>query len=336
MDDDLRSIISGALDELDPPSEDNLDSLLTADEEAEDEVDEDITLDDDSEDTETETEESDEETDEEEEEASEDGETYKVKVDGEVVEVTLKEALAGYQRQADYTRKAQALAAEKEAFQTEVQELGGVLENIQMLDEAWDENPISVIANFTMSTGNATQAVALLIKELATQGQLEQQFMEMFGITADVREEWARESEVSELRQKATKAESDTNSRLEQAEMEAAVQAAIVEFDRQIDDIIETEDLDMTAKERIQFRKQLAAYARDNELTNLKAAYKALKYEESKQKKVLAEKVAAKTKEKKKTGAVARSGSAGSGTPVAAETDLRSLIVATMKEQGVS
>lgn len=332
MEDDLRSIISGALDELDPPTEDNLDSLLTADEEAEDEGDEEITLDDDSEDTETD----DADEGSEEEETSEEGETYKVKVDGETVEVTLKEALAGYQRQADYTRKAQALAAEKEQFQAEVQELGGVLENIQMLDEAWNDNPISVIANFTMSTGNATQAVALLIKELATQGQLDRQFMEMFGITDDVRDEWVRDSEVSQLRQKATKTESETNSRLEQAEMEAAVQAAIVEFDRQIDEIIETEDLDMSARERIQFRKQLAAYARDNELTNLKAAYKALKYEESKQKKVLADKVAAKTKEKKKTGAVARSGSAGSGTPVAAETDLRSLIVATMKEQGVS
>lgn len=332
MEDDLRSIISGALDELDPPTEDNLDSLLTADEEAEDVGDEDITLDDDSEDTETE--DADEES--EDEETSEDGETYKVKVDGEVVEVTLKEALAGYQRQADYTRKAQALATEKEAFQAEVQELGGVLENIQLLDQAWDENPISVIANFTTSTGNATQAVALLIKELATQGQLERQFMEMFGITDDVRGDWVRESEVSQLKQKATKTESETNSRLEQAEMEAAVQAAIVEFDRQIDDIIESEDLDMSAKDRIQFRKQLASYARENELTNLKAAYKALKYEESKQKKVLADKVAAKTKEKKKTGAVARSGSSGSGTPVSAETDLRSLIMATMKEQGVS
>lgn len=335
MDDDLRSIISGALDELDPPTEDNLDSLLTEDEEAEDVVEEDIDLGDDTEDAEDE-DDTDEEESEDEADSSDEGETYKVKVDGEVVEVTLKEALAGYQRQADYTRKAQALAAEKEAFQTEVQELGGVLENIQLLDQAWDDNPISVIANFTMSTGNATQAVALLIKELATQGQLERQFMEMFGITDDVRDEWTRESEVSQLRQKASKAESETNSRLEQAEMEAAVQAAIVEFDRQIDDIIEAEDLDMSAKERIQFRKQLAAYARDNELTNLKAAYKALKYEESKQKKVIAEKAAAKAKEKKKTGAVARSGSAGSGTPVAAETDLRSLIMATMKEQGVS
>jgi len=39
---------------------------------------------------------------------------YKVKVDGHEVEVTLEEALAGYQRQASYTQGTQALAAEKQ------------------------------------------------------------------------------------------------------------------------------------------------------------------------------------------------------------------------------
>lgn len=38
----------------------------------------------------------------------------KVKVDGEELEVPLREALDGYSRQADYTRKQQALAAERE------------------------------------------------------------------------------------------------------------------------------------------------------------------------------------------------------------------------------
>lgn len=42
--------------------------------------------------------------------------TYKVKVDGEDVEVGLDELLGGYQRQADYTRKTQALAADRERF----------------------------------------------------------------------------------------------------------------------------------------------------------------------------------------------------------------------------
>lgn len=40
-----------------------------------------------------------------------------VKLDGEQLEVPLSEALAGYQRQADYTRKTQELAQQKEQFQ---------------------------------------------------------------------------------------------------------------------------------------------------------------------------------------------------------------------------
>lgn len=44
---------------------------------------------------------------------------YKVKVRGEEKEVTLDEALAGYSRQADYTRSKQELATERKKFETE-------------------------------------------------------------------------------------------------------------------------------------------------------------------------------------------------------------------------
>lgn len=42
--------------------------------------------------------------------------TIPVKVDGKEIAVNLKEAAAGYQRQADYTRKTQAIQAEREAM----------------------------------------------------------------------------------------------------------------------------------------------------------------------------------------------------------------------------
>jgi hypothetical protein len=45
--------------------------------------------------------------------------TVKVKVDGEELEVTLAELRNGYSRTSDYTRKAQALADERKAFQSE-------------------------------------------------------------------------------------------------------------------------------------------------------------------------------------------------------------------------
>ena len=46
------------------------------------------------------------------------GDRYvKVKVDGQELDVPVKEALSGYQRQSDYTRKTQELAAQRESLQ---------------------------------------------------------------------------------------------------------------------------------------------------------------------------------------------------------------------------
>lgn len=48
---------------------------------------------------------------------------YTVKVGGQTLEVTLEEALKGYQREADYTRKSMALADERKRIESEVQTL---------------------------------------------------------------------------------------------------------------------------------------------------------------------------------------------------------------------
>ena len=77
------------------------------------------------EDTEVEAESEEVEADEEESEEAEqepDGTEYhRVKLDGIDYEVTLDEALAGYQRQQDYTKKTQALAEEKKQVQAEME-----------------------------------------------------------------------------------------------------------------------------------------------------------------------------------------------------------------------
>ena len=62
------------------------------------------------------------ESDEPEEDEQEPDETpvYRVRVDGEEIEVTLDELQKGYSRQADYTRKAQALAEQRRAVEQEI------------------------------------------------------------------------------------------------------------------------------------------------------------------------------------------------------------------------
>jgi len=59
-------------------------------------------------------------TDEEDEEGDEEDTLYTVKIDGKEEKVSLDEALKGYQRQSDYTRKSQALAEQRKALEAEV------------------------------------------------------------------------------------------------------------------------------------------------------------------------------------------------------------------------
>lgn len=264
------------------------------------------------------------------------GETYQVKVDGEVVEVTLKEALAGYQRQADYTRKAQALSAEKEQFEKAVSEVSDALSGLQQLDSAWEENPISVLTHFAANTENPTHSVALLIKELASADLLDKEFLEMFGITNEIKQSWSKESEVNTLRRKVSKSEQERQAQAEQEQYEAEVQEAMVQYERQIDNILQAEGLKLKPVQRDAFRTRLAQYAFDNELTNLEAAYKALKYEETQKKKAVAAKTKERAKQKKAASAVGRSGASAAGaSPVSGGSSLEDIIRQSMKELSI-
>lgn len=77
------------------------------------------------EDTEDGEQESDEEDEEQESEEEAADKSYTVKVDGKEIQVTQKELLSGYQRQADYTRKSMALAEERKASEAELSAVRG-------------------------------------------------------------------------------------------------------------------------------------------------------------------------------------------------------------------
>jgi hypothetical protein len=339
MSEDLRELISTAMTELNPEAQDTQTQMV--DEEALDDSDyeTEISSDDDTdaEDEPEASEESDEDVDGDEEEADEDSadntDRHTVKVNGEVLEVTLEELKAGYQRQADYTREKQALKKEIEEFEAVSGELIAAFEGVQALEETWEENPVTVLAQFAANTENPTHAVALLIKELAAENLLDRDFLDMFGVTPEVQRQWAQESRASQASQQQKATGSRREQELEAAQEELEVQRAIAEYDRQIDEILDENGLDFTVKQRAAFRQELAKYAAENELTNLKAAYKAFKYEETQKKKAVAAKTASKAKDKKAASVVTRSGAGASGAnPVQDNSDLTSVIMAAMKD----
>lgn len=77
-----------------------------------------------------------------------------VKLDGEDLEVPLSEALAGYQRQADYTRKTQELAQQREQFQFAT-----------ALQAALDNDPAATIDLLSKHYGISRQAVTDMIAD---------------------------------------------------------------------------------------------------------------------------------------------------------------------------
>ena len=74
-------------------------------------------------------------------------ETFKVKVDGEERDVTIEELAKGYMRQSDYTRKTQALAAERKQVQNPQynprQEQLGMVEDNRVVDNAPNLNQLA-------------------------------------------------------------------------------------------------------------------------------------------------------------------------------------------------
>jgi hypothetical protein len=339
MSDDLRNLIQGISSELNPGTPDNQEEApaVTADEylaEDEEAVETDVeTPEEVSEETDEEVDESDdaEETEVDEDSEDTDGEKYTVKVDGESFEVTIDELKSGYQRQADYTREKQALKAQVEEFQAVRNSFAEEIGALEELNAAWEENPITVLSHFTANTDNPTQALALLIQDLAAANVLDSQFLSIFGITPEIQNQLARDREINQLRSARNSSESAAERKYAEAQQELAIQQAIAEYDAQIDDIIEAEDLNFNTKQRAAFRQELAAYAAENELTNLKAAYKAFKYEEAQKNKALAKKTVAKAQQKKAASVVSRSGG-GEGAPVQDNSDLNAVIRAAMKE----
>jgi hypothetical protein len=77
-----------------------------------------------------------------------------IKLDGEDLEVPLSEALAGYQRQADYTRKTQELAQQREQFQFAT-----------ALQSALDNDPAATINLLSQHYGISRQAVSEMIAD---------------------------------------------------------------------------------------------------------------------------------------------------------------------------
>lgn len=256
---------------------------------------------------------------------------YIVKVDGEEYEVTLDELKSGYSRQAHYTKSMQSLKEERELFQTEISQYQETLEQLSSLDTAWETNPVSVLTNLLSSTENPSYFLGLVIKEAAANDLLTPEALQYFGIDRETKNVWAQETEMDRLKKQLAEREDVERLRQEQEVdkiQESKVKDAIQAYDNQITDIIQTEGLDLpTVRDRQEFKVSILTYANENGILDLKKAYAAMMYENSRSKGKVA------NPKKQATKVVSRKSAGGSSvSQVSNPKDLRSLIQDTMKD----
>lgn len=112
------------------------------------------------------------------EEITEEDEEYifNVKVDGEELEVNQDELIKGYQRQSDYTRKAQALAEERKAFELQQQEMAQERNRLLQLLEQNQSNPDDKYKNVNWEELREYEPEKyLLLREEQRQDQMQDQ-----------------------------------------------------------------------------------------------------------------------------------------------------------------
>lgn len=219
---------------------------------------------------------------------------------------TIVEAKDLILRQADYTRKTQALAEERKQLEMQLEELSGSTEYVDKLASAWEDNPVGVISGFLADTDDPTTALAQTIVELAKTNLIDPKFLETFGITSEVQQKWSeqskRDSEIADLRRRLDHQELERQHREEASLADREMQEMLEEYERQWERVVRNNDLSV---DDIDSKISVLEYARDNQITNLEKAYGAWRYEQ-----IQAEKTKKSSSAKKRaTGAVSKTSS---------------------------
>ena len=300
-------------DEITP---DDLDSFgIEEDDEAEDATDdEDVEGEDEVEEPEDDPDEDDEEPDDEESDGPQElGDEVKVRLkDG--TEVTVGELREGALRRDDYTRKTQELAEQR-------RELEEQREKIERFTAAFDEDPVNVLEKLVSTQQQPTHTVAYLLKSLADNGVLEEEFTRLF-----VPEGGAVRQKAGEAREqdRLSRIEKQLEERQREEREQLERQETLATFERQWTSAVDKAGLQFESQEQEQeLLREVLQFGVDNEITNIEAAYAAYAWENNlprggQGKAGDTGKTSEKArKQKKATGAITRR-SAGSGRTVRA------------------
>lgn len=219
--------------------------------------------------------------------------TVKVKVDGEEVEVSLAELRNGYSRTSDYTRKAQALAEERKAFQSEAETI-------------------------RQERAQYAELLPLLQQQLMQQASAEPDWDSLYNEdpieAARLERQWRKSREEQSYRLQAIQAEQQRLAQEAAADQMRAVQAFVEEERAKLPDVIpEWKNQETMVREAKELREwAIAQGLTEQEVDSLRQAShvalirKAMLYDKGKTR------VQQSKNAPKKSGKVIRPGSSGS------------------------
>lgn len=197
--------------------------------------------------------------------------------------VSVKEATL---RQADYTRKTQALAEEKRQIEADRTAAQSAIDYVENLTKAWQSNQAEVVSGFISSTDDPTLILSQVIVELAKAEKLDPKFLETFGITSETQEKWATEAksqnELQSVKARLERFENEKARELQSQKEKEQEEQLVKEYDNQWKNIVISNNIKLDPQKELDLKIEVLQYALNYGIPNLDAAWKALQFEKSK------------------------------------------------------
>lgn len=224
-------------------------------------------------------------------------------------EVSVKEALL---RQADYTRKTQAVAEERKELDAKLESFSEAINYVENLRESWGKNPANVITAFVSSTEDPTLTFTQVLVELAKNDAIDQQFLDTFGITKDIRDSWAtaakQTNELADVKKRLENFETEKVRQEQSYQEQLALREAIEGYENQWNDIKREFEINVPTEEELQLKIKVLEYASEKGITDLRTAFAAISFESQKN----SAKSNKLVEKKKATNAITSKGTSGS------------------------
>lgn len=180
-------------------------------------------------------------------------------------------------RQADYTKKTQAVAARERELDDRENEITQAHEQLVTYIEERQSDPAGWVTEIISGSQEPTVALARAMRDLAASGRLESRFVEAFGLeqgeVADLAKQGDGDDRVSKL-------EKQLQEREDREAAEREHQSRVAAFQQQYQNVTSQLQFESPETER-EFRVELLEYAKGNGLTNLEVAFKAWAHDNS-------------------------------------------------------